>query len=328
MAMQSNVNIDCSVNGGCEAMFRLKELLKTCGWTVTSSSDGTTYNAAGDQITLPGAGAGGMNNASAWFVIRDFASKLWYTVQRGTGGNNNALRVKVARVAPAAGIPGATRVPSQTTAADEQILLGGGTDAAPTYGNFGTAATFSGRAEIVAWDAQENGEGFRPFFLTTVIGAVTNGFFGLEVMEDGQYPTGDTYPMMTACGAALGASGSITSVNTATSSWFSWYTPGSVWTSYQIAAPALYGLSTILFGVGPASSLVGVSPYSTRDEGIPLLWGRPVTGTFAGFRGVGRMLRLKGVGRNHPDTTDLASASARIYFDNLLIPWPTAVVPI
>lgn len=49
-----------------EAFFFWKEDLKTNGWTVGSSSDGTTYNASGDQITSGGSGAGGFNNDSAW----------------------------------------------------------------------------------------------------------------------------------------------------------------------------------------------------------------------------------------------------------------------
>lgn len=56
-------------------LFALKEWLKTGHpgtkhWTVTRSSDGTTFG-AGDNITHAGTGAGGLNNNGAWFVLRD-----------------------------------------------------------------------------------------------------------------------------------------------------------------------------------------------------------------------------------------------------------------
>ncbi len=54
---------------GSAAIFAFKELLVDAGWTVLPSSDGTTYNASGDQITTGSSGAGGMANNSAWFRI-------------------------------------------------------------------------------------------------------------------------------------------------------------------------------------------------------------------------------------------------------------------
>lgn len=107
-----------------ECMYQLKELLKTAGWTVQSSSDGTTYNASGDQITSGGSGAGGMANTNAWFRIRSpaGASNPEFTVQRGTG--NTAWRVKFSQSnAFTGGSPGATQTPSAT---NERVDFGGG----------------------------------------------------------------------------------------------------------------------------------------------------------------------------------------------------------
>ena len=51
-----------------DVFYQIKELLKTVGWVVQSSSDGRTYDASEDIITSGGAGAGGKNNTNAWYV--------------------------------------------------------------------------------------------------------------------------------------------------------------------------------------------------------------------------------------------------------------------
>lgn len=129
-------------------VFQVKEHLKSVGWTVLSSSDGTTYNAAGDQITNAGAGAGGMNNSLAWFRIASANGAVEFTVQRASGVSTN-WRLKMARSPFAAGTPGATQTPATVDALHEIIITGGGTDAAPSFGSFfwGASAELKGAAD-------------------------------------------------------------------------------------------------------------------------------------------------------------------------------------
>jgi hypothetical protein len=118
---------------GSWATYYIKEALKQAGWVVKSSSDGTTYNASADQITTGNSGANGMANASAWFRIQSPAGAggREFTFQRSTNLN---WRVKFSHADGfTGGAPAATVTPSAT---DEQIILGGGTDAAPTYAGF------------------------------------------------------------------------------------------------------------------------------------------------------------------------------------------------
>lgn len=106
---------------GDEAMFDLKELLKSVGWTVQSSSDGTTYNASGDQITHFGSGAGGYGNVSAWFRIQDPGALREYVFQRGSDGRYLKWMYSAAAKFTG-GSPNATTPP---TATDEQGLARG-----------------------------------------------------------------------------------------------------------------------------------------------------------------------------------------------------------
>lgn len=111
-----------------------KELLKSAGWTVTKSSDGTTYNSSGDEITGGNSGANGFNNSLAWYVIVAPDSGRAFCVQHITGGADS-WRVKYAvDDLFTGGSPSATQVPSATDeiAGSANHLLGGGTDASPT----------------------------------------------------------------------------------------------------------------------------------------------------------------------------------------------------
>jgi hypothetical protein len=56
---------------GDQAWFTFKEFMKTNGWTVVQSSDGTTASSSADVITTSASGAGGMANASTWFVLKE-----------------------------------------------------------------------------------------------------------------------------------------------------------------------------------------------------------------------------------------------------------------
>lgn len=67
-----------------QAMFRLKEDLKAQGWAVAISSDGSTYNGSGDQITLAASGAGGIDNANVHFLLRRTGAPDWLFVRGGT----------------------------------------------------------------------------------------------------------------------------------------------------------------------------------------------------------------------------------------------------
>lgn len=109
-----------------EAVFRTKQLLKTAGWVHQASGDGLAAFSAtpgniNDVIAAAGAGAGGMANTNAWFVIKEPGSgtrQICY--QRGL--DNTRWRVKYSVAAGFnGGTPSATTTP---TATDEQFLAG------------------------------------------------------------------------------------------------------------------------------------------------------------------------------------------------------------
>jgi hypothetical protein len=127
-----------STGNPAEILYRLKEELKLAGWVVKSSSDGTTYNASSDIITGFGAGAGGMNNSRAWFRIAPADNHCQRTYQiDSNGATRGRWRIKRTPGTFSSGAPAATVTPSDSI---ETIESGGGTDAAPTFGQIVTNA--------------------------------------------------------------------------------------------------------------------------------------------------------------------------------------------
>src|SRR5438045_1573507 len=80
---------------GAEMWFNIKARLKSVGWTVPRSSDGSTYNSSGDQITTASSGGGGMANVGAWFVLQMPATgRQWCLQISTTGGDLYKVRMK------------------------------------------------------------------------------------------------------------------------------------------------------------------------------------------------------------------------------------------
>ena len=142
----STVNL--SHSNGAETIFILKRLLKNEGWTVLESSDGTTYNGSGDQITTASSGAGGMDNSSAWFRIEDPASLREYIFQRGVNSYTWIWRYS-ASDGFTDGDPDETTLP---TANDQQGLSSASATSQVLFPSSGTW-----KAHMAAQDAAHNG---------------------------------------------------------------------------------------------------------------------------------------------------------------------------
>lgn len=132
--MANSLTITQAPATGAVAMYVLLAHLEANGWVVQQDSDGTTYSAGGTQLTSGAAGANGFGNNSAWFVVREPVASggvREFCVQKSDAGSNAKFRIKRSpAVKFTGGTPNPTRVPSAT---DEVVMLGGGTDAAPTY---------------------------------------------------------------------------------------------------------------------------------------------------------------------------------------------------
>ena len=312
MAKLTDVN-----NGGAagydyaDAIYDFKQLLVSAGWVVKSSSDGTTYNAAGDQISHGGAGANGMDNTRAWFRIQDPAGLREFTIQNASTGSTN-WRVKYSAVDRfTGGSPGATQTPSAT---DEAVLLGGGTDAAPTFATwFGNTLTNCYYHAVAYSDALNGVYAFYSFSATKTSGALAHGFV-CEPLATASYPSVDVDPCVLSVGSAgFGVWKGWHAMNISGKEEFVPWETGS----YYRGSYAFY----------PGSA--GTNPYDGDENGIPELIGRSYYTdnghliTTKGF--TGRML-LKGSSKIYPNTCNLAT-DAKVFAGNYILPWENGTTP-
>lgn len=115
-----------------DLIYQWKEFMKTFlpngpGWTVTSSSDGTTYSGTGDIITSYSA----FDNTSAWFLIGNPNNKQQFLFQRESLNDYISLYYSRDGYFTGGGIT------TRPTASDEQILINN-----TTFGTNSTIAHF------------------------------------------------------------------------------------------------------------------------------------------------------------------------------------------
>jgi len=320
---------------GAEAIYILKATLKTAGWTVPRSSDGTTYNATGDEITQSGSGANGMNNSRAWFVVQSPNGEHQWCFQRETD-DTNEWRVKVSALDGfTGGAPSATQVPSAT---DEQILHGSGTDASPTMEDLFTAAAV--RFHVIAENAAVGtAVPIYPFwaFATNGSGQVVNGIMQ-EAMDPNTFPelssgtraapvTGDPDPCIYMCHYSLSNDAWIHSTWRNANHVSAWYRMNYVDESYEFM-----DFAHLLFandqGTPPDAGYgFGSNPYDGSDQGFPLFCGRGSGISNPGKKGWLNHLKTKATTRNYPDTVNLSSG-AKVYLDDFLVPWEDGTAPL
>lgn len=292
-------------NNGIAIFFDLKTVKKSAGWTVPSSSDGTTYNTSGDQITVPGAGAGGLANTNAWFVIREPGGRREWCYQRTSA---MLFRVKYSALSRfVIGSPSATRVPQ---AADEQIIAGSGTDASPVGGSFFNSAIF--RSHIIA-NSNPIGGCYPFFFFMTVTPGITEGAGALwqEPIAPGSYDALDADPCI--IGSATGGSGF-------TSSFISTQSKG--WLAYGLGGATFLPIA----GAVNATFNGTLPPDLTSGKDVN---GRPlftITSTGTRVKGYGSTIAIRGPARAWPTTANRA-IDAYVYLGSLVIPYQDNTEP-
>lgn len=186
---------------GAYAFFALKEHLKSVGWTVPLSSDGTTYNGGGDQIAQAAAGPNGLDNPSAWFVVRTPDSSHSFMFQRsylGYGGDpiddSKYWRVKVSTAGFAGG--NATVAPA---APDEGHMTYASTDASPDFDEiFSTNSPQNAKSALYHMCAQT----VAPYqfwacaYAAQPDGRTFDGLVMMEAMKPASAPPGDLDPFV------------------------------------------------------------------------------------------------------------------------------------
>ena len=170
--MAFSVSINNTLSSLADGWYQFKEALKTGGWTVTQSGDGTSYSAVTDLIT----NATIMNNSRAWYILtQPIVDGYQKFICIQPGGTKSQARVKLSWTGFNTGSPSGTVVPS---AADEKVILGSGTDATPTYEDFLNSSDALIRSNIIIGDAASK------YAFFWMCNRITTGGFGSLFMID------------------------------------------------------------------------------------------------------------------------------------------------
>jgi|SRR5271165_600016 len=310
MTLQFNQNVHPA--NVTDAIFQWKQFMFTIGWTITQSSDGTTFG-AGDNISSSGSGANGLSNYRAWFVIQQPGSTRSLCLQRGNG--DIYWRIKYSVGGFGFGIPSAINVPAGNTN-DDNIVFGTGTDNAPRYSSFSSGVNTT---QIIA----DNAAPFGFCFLTYPAGAA---YLGNVIMIDPliNLPIQDQDPYIvyvdntTSCLKNKGMNGSYSSH---ARGYFKYGTPSQAFT--RIPAANYYGANKIVI---PAA--LPVNPINGNDDMFPIFY--ILSGTVSlpstQYKGVSSLIKWCGTVRACGTLVQIISPGDRVIFGNVSLPWNNTVV--
>ncbi len=304
------------------AAYALMRAMKAAGWTVPSSSDGTTYNASGDQITSAGSGAGGWANAGAWRRLRA-PNGLEVCIQQSSGEVRITVSISGGHVG---GSPGATRVP---TATDGQLQHGSGTDAAPGYAALLGGADDSYYYHCVAEDVA-------PYRVWAgsypKAGGSCNSAFMIECLAYSSRAPADAAPYVfyTDSSNGSGFSGSWTTYQFSNTnngrpprSWYKYGLAGAAWTPL-CAFYTAYSVGATVRSPEPGGSIA--DPIDGAYELVPMIYGRAPADGQAGMRGCGSMARWCGLAQNG-DVIEEVDGTRWIQMNYCALPWPSSAAP-
>lgn len=317
MAWAFSPNVVAATNNLQHWLF--KEHLKANGFPVVTSGDGVSvYSSSGDVITSSTV----WGNAGSWYAIAgptiDGVTEYW-CVQHS---NNDIYRIKYGLTPFTGGSPSATRVPSSTT---EQVMLGGGTDASPTYFNLyfnGSSGTF--RSHFAANPTLGSFYG-----LGQLISNGNSGqfLFAQDRLKPQTYDVLDQAPsivfMPNASPPGSPVSSNLFSDQTGNTcrGWYRLGLSGATFAQYA----AMFARSNQI-GSNANPDLFGRQPYADLDYLMPMLWGRTNAGTQPGPKGVGSMFLLRSFLRTDFQRYTVAGEPNEwIMWGPLAVPWPTGV---
>ena len=322
MALVHNVNV--LVTTGAGTVFNLLTTLLAAGWTVPSSSDGTTYNSSGNQISSAGSGANGLDNNRAWFRVRDPGGRREYIFQRGL--NSGAWRVTFSELDQfVTGSPSATVVPS---AADSQTLIGSGTDASPTFSAVWLDAVATGRTHCVA-ESAATGNAYWFWMTQTAAGTgALRSCLVVDALQVGSYPVADVSQVCHKHNTSLGQT------------MFSFFLTGhpGFWIRYGLVGEAWRPLAQVLTPNGASAGVAGifgqatgggVNEYTNEDDLVDTFWGTQAVSSVGGYKGRGTIIRASSIARDFPNSSNIASPtdSAAYFGSGFVLRWPTGVTP-
>ena len=250
-----------------DTMFRLKQFLVACNWTVMFSSDGVANSGPSDFLTQSGTGPFGFNNFS-YFVIQQPGSTRQFCFQV-----HNDVNWRIKYSIGGFNTPGVNPLidtPAGATG-DDNIIWGSGTDTGPNFRSlFKSDNTY--KLQIGADDA---GQGFYFFCYSSEKLPITSGIV-FDPLLAGSYAVGDTEPYViyvtgnSTSGFGFQELGSL--LGSCPSCWMGTGTPNVIFNKITALSTIHDSASGTPATIAPGG--VGSNPYTFQDQFFPIIYGR------------------------------------------------------
>lgn len=327
-----------ATNGISTIMFNLKSLMVSGGWTVVSSSNGTTFQ-AGDIITADTV----LTISNAWFTIRQplGATSSYGNVQRELGfqrtTNNSTWKINYSY---SNGLTGgnATTLPSSS---DMQWIVGDSSTGVNlsglTDGTYRLYCYVDSTSPYPVWAAAQTGSSnsgnpFMGFFIEPMMtGSYTNGAAGTDTdpyvffaggtasqnpfWGDGE--GGGSAGGMFTCDSGSGAGNSPRAYMGKGSKQEHWGGCGGLTFSANNAGGA----------VSVSTQRLGPNSINGNYDLLPIIWARVSTATLgtqarSGYKGIGAKILWKTTASmNTLDTVTVSQTNDHIVMRDCVLPW-------
>lgn len=312
-------NVNTFPATGAVAVFQLKELLKSAGWIIKQTSDGTTLSGADiDNIISGSSGAGGMANSNAWYRIQSPDQVREFLIQRGTVNTDYKVRYS----AFSKFITGVPTASTPSTAVDEQYILG----------SSGAFASWMGADNSFYWHGMANdSDGYGFWCLGVKAGLATGGnpafssVLVFDPMITGSYNFGDVDPYIVlsrvTSTVVFDSSTLATLAATNFKGWFGYGLTGATFQQVSAQRHITGGTAVIPLGMGN-------SPFSKKGIFWPVVWARPVIiGNIqpGGIKGLSSLMLWNFTPIANATLLSVESPLDRVVFGDISLPWPSNI---
>jgi hypothetical protein len=306
MAYTFNKDLITTGTNSIPIIYQLKEMLKTAGWTIMSSSDGvtnlnTTPGNANDVILNSNSGVNGLNNVNAWFRIQ---MPLVGGVNRELLFIRNLVNSFIIKYSYSSGFVNSPGLTSPPTA----------TDSVEVYSGFLQSSDLS--FCIIVGGAVENYN----FMLWGADNAQnTKTFFALDKLSSNISGDADPYVFWVhAPSSNFVASVISSSTSPVIKTWFAKGTISQSWTGVQCYQyNSSTGKANTINGVG-----FGVNSITGQTDILPCILGRNASlPNPRGLKGVSSMVKWMCSSASFGELFTISSFGDHICIGDCVIPW-------
>lgn len=300
-------SVNTTRGAGTIALFRLKQLMKSAGWTVPRSGDGLTYFPSSDGITSGNSGAGGLQNTNAWFVIQmplanSVNRQFMFQMTGYSPGVNGSTSVTI-KYSYSAGFTGGS--PSATiapTATDGYTLLN-------------NSALFAGEFAFRMVAAADNVAPYGVYMGSYTVGGANQcqGAFLVDPMISGTFNVADVDPYVFYADGSAGYN--LSSVNTKAQCWIKKGLSGE---GFMAVTAVPY--QTASQNVFPTT--LGYNSHTGLEDTAPILWARnSVLGAPSGVKGYSSLARYSANIHTTPDVFSTETTNDGVILGDFIFPF-------